>query len=61
MGQSLLGAVLFGGGCVAMWAVKPRKGVAVLKSDTVATAVALILTSAISAGIGLLMVELFAL
>lgn len=61
MTQAVLGALLLVGGCSAMWVVRPRKGVAVLTSDALAATVALALTGAISAGLGLLMVELFSL
>lgn len=61
MGQLAVGAILFVVGCIALWAMRPRKGVAVLKSDALATTVALVLTSVLSMGVGLVMVELFSL
>jgi hypothetical protein len=59
MGQAVIGGILFVVGCGALWAMKPKKGVAVLKSDALATAVALVLTSVLSMGLGLIMVEVF--
>lgn len=59
MGQAAIGGILFVVGCGALWAMRPRKGVAVLKSDAMAAATALVLTSVLSMGVGLILVELF--
>lgn len=59
MGQLLpLGAVFFVAGLIAFWFMRPGKRVSVLKSEMAAFSVAVLLTSVMGLGAGLMMVQL---
>ncbi len=59
MGQLLpLGALLFVAGLIAFWSIRLGKRVSVLKSEVAAFLVAVLLTSVMGLGAGLMMVQL---